>query len=45
MDNSPLTFTLVGTVFQLAAIDGTNLYGPTDLLGKIFSSQQEDTMM
>lgn len=30
-DNSPVTFSLLGTPFQVAAIDGTDLLGPTDL--------------
>ncbi|CAN7183905.1 multicopper oxidase family protein [Paenibacillus sp. LjRoot56] len=33
-DNSPLIFKLIGTTFQVAAIDGTDLNGPTDLVGK-----------
>ncbi|CAH1228325.1 Cell division protein FtsP [Paenibacillus allorhizoplanae] len=33
-DNSPMTFKLVGTAFQVTAIDGTSLLGPTDLVGK-----------
>ncbi|KRE58315.1 multicopper oxidase family protein [Paenibacillus sp. Soil750] len=33
-DNSPMMFKLVGTAFQVAAIDGTSLLGPTDLVGK-----------
>jgi FtsP/CotA-like multicopper oxidase with cupredoxin domain len=32
-DNSPMMFKLVGTAFQVAAIDGTSLHGPTDLVG------------
>lgn len=33
-DNAPMTFKLLGTAFQVAAIDGTNLHGPTDLVEK-----------